>query len=153
MKTEDQEIVVRIVDSLTFSLYLHLWETNDGNKIPQCMFLKSTLDNGKVVAADNSHGNFFVEDFESYEEAIAWILGDEFEDIIARRPKFKRGDRVRIVKEYMGNDPDRSFCTVGQTGVVVEIDDDGYSNVFIKSRRLDLWYDNDDLELIKDEEE
>ena len=30
MKTEDQEIVVRIVDSLTFSLYLHLWETKDG---------------------------------------------------------------------------------------------------------------------------
>ena len=117
------------------------------------MFLKSTLDNGKVVAADNSHGNFFVEDFESYEEAIAWILGDEFEDIIARRKKIKRGDRVRIVNEYLGNDPDRSFCTVGQTGVVVEIDDDGYSNVFIKSRRLDLWYDNDDLELIKDEEE
>ena len=115
MKTEDQKIVVRIVDSLTFSLYLHLWETKDGDKVPKCVFLKSTRDNGRVVAADNSHGNFFVEDFESYEEAIAWILGDEFEDIIARRKKIKRGDRVRIVNEYLGNDPDRSFCTVGQT--------------------------------------
>lgn len=153
MEIKNQEVEVRIVDSLTFSSYLHLWETNDGDKVPQCMFLKRERNNGYVVAADNSHGYFFVEVFETHEEAIEWILGDKFEDIIARRPKFKRGDKVRIVNEYLGNDPDRSFCTVGQTGVVVEIDDDGYSNVFIKSRRLDLWYDNDDLELIKDEEE
>lgn len=153
MKTKNQEVEVRIVDSLTFSLYLHLWEINEGDKVPQCMFLKSTRDNGKVVAADNSSGHFFVEEFESYEEAIDWILGDDIEDIWARRTKFKRGDKVRIVKDYMGRTETRGVDTIGKTGIVLESDTDDASRVFLEDLRIDFWYENDAIELIKDEEE
>lgn len=153
MKTEDQEIVVRIVDSLTFSLYLHLWETKEGDKVPKCVFLKSTRDNGKVVAADNCGGNFFVEEFESYDEAVDWILGEDIENIWARRTKFKRGDMVRIVNDYMGKTETIGINTIGKTGVVLEADNDNSSRIFLESCGIDFWYKNDAVELIKDEEE
>ena len=67
----------------------------------------------------------------------------------AAKPKFKIGDRVRIVKEW---DDFVEECnpTIGDTGIIKEIDEDGKVKVFLDSDNDWWWYKSDAIELIDD---
>lgn len=168
MSTENrkQEIVVKIADPKTFISYWDMWSNGRKHKVPNCMLLISKRDaNGDIIVVDNSHGKFCIAHFDSYNEAIACILGDLIEEIEERRKrklprrKIQIGDGVKIVKEYIGfglknGKGEFGFKTIGMTGVVTQIDMRDYSlRVDINDAPYLCWYEIDSLELLEDEDE
>lgn len=92
MKIEKRrtDIELRLVDTHTFGDYLTKW-FNKEEDVPKCMFLSLPAEDSSMIeAADNSDGNFSVENLKTYEEAIAWILGDDIEDIWKRRENIEQ---------------------------------------------------------------
>ena len=91
MKIEKRrtDIELRLVDTHTFGDYLTKWFNKED--VPKCMFLSLPAEDSSIIeAADNSDGNFSVENLKTYEEAIAWILGDDIEDIWKRRENIEQ---------------------------------------------------------------
>ena len=66
-------------------------------------------------------------------------------------PRFKIGDRVKIVEEWIGFEGEYT-PTIGKIGRIEEIDNDGTVGVLFDSDNDFWWYRLDAVELIEDEE-
>lgn len=140
------EIELRLVDKHTLGEYLDKYVKDQ--EVPRCMFLvvHDPRDDDHVEVVDNTDRSFSSENFESYNDAIEWIIQE-------RHPKLKRGNKVIIIEEPLVGD--RKIKTVGQTGIVLrEENNGGFLQVFVEGDvMIDFDYKWDQVELIKDEEE
>lgn len=109
---------------------------------------------GRYIAVDNTAGEFYVESFDTREEALKWLKGadtkEEMDKPEEAKPVFKVGDRVRIVKEWGGFTEGISKPTTGKTGIIEWAD---YPSVKVRLDSDNDWwfYSYDAVELIEDE--
>ena len=65
---------IKIVSEKKLTRKLLKWQSRDGD-VPRTRYL--TQDEGVYIAADNSTGDFYVEEFDDLRKAIAWLDGEE----------------------------------------------------------------------------
>lgn len=65
---------IKIVSKKKLTRKLLKWQSRDGD-VPRARYL--TQDKGVYIAADNSAGDFYVEEFDDLRKAIAWFDGEE----------------------------------------------------------------------------
>ena len=65
---------IKIVSKKKLTGKLLRWQAQNGDA-PRARYL--TQDKGVYIAADNSSGDFYVEEFDDLRKAIAWFDGEE----------------------------------------------------------------------------
>jgi len=68
---------IKIVSKKKLTRKLLRWQAQNGG-VPRARYL--TQDKGVYIAADNSAGDFYVEEFDDLRKAIAWLDGKEKEE-------------------------------------------------------------------------
>ena len=64
---------IKIVSKKKLTGKLLKWQSRDGDA-PRARYL--TQDKGVYIAADNSDGDFYIEEFDDLRKAIAWLDGE-----------------------------------------------------------------------------
>ena len=65
---------IKIVSKKKLTRKLLKWQAQNGG-VPRARYL--TQDKGVYIAADNSAGDFYVEEFDDLRKAIAWLDGEQ----------------------------------------------------------------------------
>ena len=65
---------IKIISKKKLTGKLLKWQARDGG-VPRARYL--TQDKGVYIAADNSTGDFYVEEFDDLRKAIAWLDGEQ----------------------------------------------------------------------------
>lgn len=65
---------IKIVSKKKLTRKLLKWQSRDGG-VPRARYL--TQDKGVYIAADNSTGDFYVEEFDDLKKAIGWLDGEQ----------------------------------------------------------------------------
>ena len=120
------------------------------DRIPKDMSLNTIMrlvGNPKTLKdVDTNMGNSFVSDELVGEDVYLYFLPEKEES--AAKPKFKIGDRVRIVKDWDGFNKEYK-STIGETGRIESVFDDNIK-VMLDSDNDWWWYKSDAIELIDD---
>ena len=65
---------IKIVSKKKLTRKLLKWQAQNGG-VPRARYL--TQDKGVYIAADNSTGDFYVEEFDDLKKAIGWLDGEQ----------------------------------------------------------------------------
>ena len=68
---------IKIISEKKLTRKLLKWQARDGG-VPRARYL--TQDEGVYIAADNSAGDFYVEEFDDLRKAIAWLDEEKVEE-------------------------------------------------------------------------